>query len=148
MSHFRRALEIEPDSAETLVNLGGAHRTSGNYREAVVHLRDALRLEPKRIPILSNLAWILATCPDSRIRDGQEAVRLAELAAQLSGRNDFLILDILAASYAEAGLFKKAVESAKQGLTLARKQSDLEAAARFSSRIDLYRSHTAYRETR
>jgi len=148
INHFQKALQIKADSIETLVNLGGAYLMKGDYGEALAQLREAHRLEPERIPILGNMAWILATCPDSRLRDGQQAVRLAEQAVELSGGKDLVILDTLGASYAEAGQFEKAIEATSRAVRLAQLRNDQEAFARLNARIDLYRSHRPFREQR
>ena len=60
----------------------------------------------------NDLAWLLATCPDNSVRNGQKAVELAQQAVQLSNGRSPEILDTLAAAYAEAGRFHEAVETA------------------------------------
>ena len=49
----------------------------------------------------NDLAWLLATAPDARFRDGPRAVEHATRACELSGWRDAAALDTLAAAYAE-----------------------------------------------
>lgn len=56
------------------------------------------------------LAWVLATCPDARFRDGKKAVELAKQALERKPDGDVATYLVLAAAYAEAGDFAAAVE--------------------------------------
>ena len=49
---------------------------------------------------VAGLAWLRATAPESAVRSPDEAVRLAERAAELTSRRDAGALDVLAAAYA------------------------------------------------
>ena len=145
---MQKSLAINPNSTETRVNLGGAFLLLGQYKEAAAQLREALRLEPNRLPVLTNLAWILSTCPDSRVRNGAQAVELAERAVKLSNGQDIVAFDTLGAAYAETGRFPEAVEATQKALRLAREQNDTQAAVVLASRITLYQNKKAFRETR
>jgi len=76
---------------------------------------------------LNDLAWIRATAPDSRLRNGAEAVKLAEQACKLTEFKDPQLIGTLAAAYAEAGQFEQAVENGERAkeLALATGQSDV-----------------------
>jgi hypothetical protein len=52
---------------------------------------------------MNNIAWLLATSPEAKLRDGKEAVAVATKAMQIAGGNDPALLDTVAAAYAEAG---------------------------------------------
>ena len=75
--------------------------------------REALRLRPNDLALLNNTAWTLATSPNASVRNGVEAVALAERAAKLSAGNDPAVLDTLAAAYAEARRFAEAAATAE-----------------------------------
>lgn len=87
--------------------------------EAIQYYREALRLDPNFLPALNNLAWLRATCPQAELRDGREAVQLAERACQLSRRRVTSFLGALAAAYAEAGRFSDAVKTIQEAQALA-----------------------------
>jgi len=148
ITQFQRAIEINPRSTETRVNLGGAFLMRGEYKEALAQLREALRLEPDRAAALSNTAWILATCPDPRIRNGAQAVGLAERAARLSGGDDPAPLDILATAYAETGRFAEAVQTARRAVALATQRNNQPLAEALRTRTALYEAGQAFRETK
>jgi hypothetical protein len=52
----------------------------------------------------------------------------------------------LAAAYAEAGDFSKAIETAQRALDLANAQHDNSLPATLRREIELYQAHTSYRE--
>ena len=85
------------------------------------------------------LAWIYATCKTPRYRNGGEAVRLAERLC-LKDENNPQWRNTLAAAYARAGKYSKAVEQQQQAIALLseRRKSSQEGIA-YSSRLELYR---------
>jgi spermidine synthase len=93
------------------------------------------------------MAWVLATWPEASVRNGMEAVALAERALRLSGGREPAILDTLAAAYAEAGRFPEAVETARRALTLATQQNQQPLAEALKGRIALYEGRSAFRGT-
>ena len=60
--------------------------------------------------VLNNLAWVLATSPDEKLRDGERAIKLATQAAEQTEFKEAYILSTLASAYAETGDFDKAIE--------------------------------------
>ena len=100
----------------------------------------ALQISPENLPALCNLAWSLATSADPSLRNGSEAVRLAERAESVSSRSDKhpTVLRILAAAYAEAGRFGEAKETAQQALQEAEKQGDSSLSSALRDEIALY----------
>lgn len=82
---------------------------SGDSETAIKELRAIVAAEPKSYADLNNLAWILATSPDGKFRNGAEAVRLSEQACKLTDYRQPVLLGTLAAAYAEAGDFTNAI---------------------------------------
>jgi hypothetical protein len=74
--------------------------------------------------MLDELAWFLATYPDSNARDGTEAVRLAERACALTDRRIPGLLATLAAAYAETGDFSRGVAAGEEALKRAQAIGD------------------------
>jgi hypothetical protein len=107
-----------------------------------------LRIDPEHVPVLRQTAWVLATSPDASLRDGAQAVALAERAARLAGAEQPAILDTLAAAYAEAGRFSEAVQAATRSLELARKQDNPGMVGAMEARLVLYRAGTPFRDSR
>lgn len=69
--------------------------------------------------VLNGLASLRATCPDEKHRNGQQAVEYATKACELTAWKNGGWIDSLAAAYAEAGDFDKAVEWQQKGMDLA-----------------------------
>ena len=108
---FEKSLELKPDHAVRF-EMANALRDSKRYADAVREYRAVMAAIPSPA-VLNNLAWLLATASDDTIRDGEEAVRLAEQACEVTSRKAPRILGTLAAAYAEQGEYSKAVESAQ-----------------------------------
>jgi tetratricopeptide (TPR) repeat protein len=140
IAHYQKALQIKPDYAEAQNNLGSVLLQKGNVDEAIVHCQKALQIKPDFAEAQNNLAWVLATCPQASLRNGNKAVELAQRANQLTGDGNPAVLGTLAAAYAEAGRFPEAVETAQRALQLAETQSNTALAEAIRSQMKLYQA--------
>lgn len=91
---------------------------------------------------LRRVAWIRATCRYPEVRDGRQAVDCAEQAVAIGGRQNSVLVAILAAAYAEAGDFSKAVDLQKEALTLV---PTVELRAEYAAELKLYEAHQPLR---
>jgi tetratricopeptide (TPR) repeat protein len=112
----------------------------GQHAEAIADFDKALAINEEDESLLNNFAWVLATSPDDKVRNGKRAIELATKASELTGHQTPHVLSTLGASYAETGDFesakkwsqqavdlsKKAVEAAKDDEERAKLQKDLE----------------------
>jgi tetratricopeptide (TPR) repeat protein len=138
-----------------LLESAGAARAAGaaalkraDYVGAAAHYREALRLYPMWAAAANDLAWVLGTAPEASVRDGKEAVRLAELAVQEIGEErKAAVLDTLAAAYAEAGRFEQAVTTAREAIRLAEAAGDASTCDALRARMKLYQARQAYRDS-
>ena len=80
--------------------------------------QHTLALEPENLGALNGLAWTYATDLDPKLRDGKKAVELAERCVSATHWRVASYLDTLSAAYAEAGDFRRALETAHKALTL------------------------------
>jgi tetratricopeptide (TPR) repeat protein len=103
-------------------------------------------LDTNSVPALNDLAWLRATAPDPGLRNGPEAVRLAERACQLTQNNDADAITTLALAYAEAGRFDDAVVTARKARAVALAQGQTEVAARNEQLLELYKSGRAFHQ--
>jgi tetratricopeptide (TPR) repeat protein len=140
ISHFQKALQIIPDYAKAHNNLGNALLQKGKVDEAISHYQKALQINPDYAEAQNNLAWVLATCPQASLRNGNKAVELALRANQLAGDGNPAVLGTLAAAYAEAGRFPEAVATAQRALQLAGTQSNTGLADVLRSQMKLYQA--------
>ena len=140
IAHFQKVLKLRPDNADARANLGNAFLAKGHVRDAIAQYREALRIAPTNVVGQSNLAWLLATAADPSLRNGPEAVLLAERAESESSRseNRALVLRILAAAYAETGRFVEAKKTAQQALQGAEIQGNSTLANAIRDEIALY----------
>ena len=140
ITQYKKVLELRPDSADAHANLGSALLAKGRVRDAIAAYRNALRISPENVPAQSNLAWLLATCSDPALRNGSEAVLLAEQADSESSQseNHPIVLRILAAAYAESGRFAEARKTAQQALQAAEIQGNSALSNALRDEITLY----------
>jgi len=86
-------------------NLGSVFLAKGASGMRLRNIGMPFRITPDNVAAQSNLAWLLATAADPPLRNGSEAVLLAERAeSESSGAKiTAIVLRILAAAYAETG---------------------------------------------
>ena len=137
---FYRAIQINSNHPEIFFHLGMILDQSGRNREAVAQYREALRLNPNLSGALNNLAWVLATSPDEKLRNGAEAVRLAERACELTHDGQPAFVGTLAAAYAEAGRFPEAVTTAEKAEQLATAAGLKKLAVENQKLLELYQA--------
>ena len=112
-AQFRQALEINPAHALARRNLDFILANEQQVVETLARQRALIPQRPNDVSLLNDTAWILATSPHTSVRNGPEAVALAERAWTLCGGREPAILGTLAAAYAEAGRFPEAVATAQ-----------------------------------
>jgi tetratricopeptide (TPR) repeat protein len=105
-----------------------------------------LRLKPDWPEAHNNLAWILATHPDEKLRNGAEAVAHAQRACELTRYRVPIMVGTLAAAYAEAGSFDDAIATAQKAHEMALTKCQTELAKKNLELLNLYRSGKPYRE--
>jgi Flp pilus assembly protein TadD len=135
---LRKAAELNPQYAEARYNLGHALIAAGRPVDAAAEFRAALQVKADWTPALASLAWLEATEPEG-VRNPEDALRLATRAADLTGRRDAQVLDVLAAAYAAAGRFAEATATAESAMALAARSAP-ELAGQIGERLKLYRA--------
>jgi tetratricopeptide (TPR) repeat protein len=145
MAPFLAAIERSPRYAPAYFGLGRALVDQGEIERAIEQFGRAIELHREWPEPALALAWIRATHAEAALRDGEEAVRLAEAAAAAGGRNA-RSLDVLAAAYAEIGRFTDAVVTAREALAAASSAGE-RTAGPIGERLALYERDEPYRET-
>ena len=135
----------QPD-ADTRIQLAALYYQTGHYRRAAAQLRLAIQADTNSVDALNNLAWILATCPNHRLRSGADAVARAEQACQLTGFKSATPISTLAAAYAEAGRYSEAVATARRALQLQNSTGDFQQAAVNQQLLASYQAGQPYHE--
>ena len=144
---LRAALALAPADPVREFRLGAAlSMLAGHAREAKTLLERAIDLRPDWPEPINALAWLLATSPDSAVRDPAASLRLAVRAVELTRGLSAAVLDTRAAAEAAGGRFDEAVATARSALTLARAARDSGLSVAISARIELYRRGRVYLE--
>jgi Flp pilus assembly protein TadD len=147
VAELREAARLQATNALANYNLALIYQGRKQTREAVERFHRALKAQPNWPETLNNLAWILAANPDATVRNGSEAVILAERACKLTDYKEPLLLGTLAAAYAEAGRFPDAVSSAEKARALALAAGQEAIAKKNLELLVLYRAGRAYHES-
>jgi tetratricopeptide (TPR) repeat protein len=146
IASYTEALRLNPANVEARDNLAAGLAARGSVLagrkqmdEAVGDYRRALQLDAQLTAALVDLAWILATSDRRDIQAPDEAVRLAERAAQLTKHQDALVLDTLAVTYFSADQVDRAINVAQAALELAVTTGQTQLAADIRRRLESYK---------
>jgi tetratricopeptide (TPR) repeat protein len=145
-ANFETALRLNPFYTDAHYELALTLSEQKKTAEAIAEYRAALKIQRNFSDALNNLAWILAANPNPQLRNGPEAVELAERACALTHDSRPLMIGTLAAAYAEAGRFDDAVVTAQKAHDVAAAQGKSDVSARNLELLQLYRSRRAYHE--
>ena len=140
IAEFRMALQRAADHSEIWRHLGNTLVKAGQSHEAEKAYRQALKSNPNGLVALNDMAWFLATDPHAELRNGAEAITLAQRACELTGGNDPRCLGTLDAAYAEAERFGEAIAIAQRAEEVARRQGQIYLADFAAQRLELYRA--------
>ena len=123
----------------------------GKESEARDVLEQGLENSKFNVRTVNRLAWLLSTARDDAIRDGLHALNAAKrIADPRNAPPSAMILDTLAAAYAETGDFDQAIATAEKAIEMAKAPSsgppDNKLAQRIRTRIDTcYKLHRPWR---
>ena len=146
-SSKKRLGGLTPQIARAHCDLASALAMEGNAAQAAMHYAEAIRGQSDYREALNSLAWIRATSEDPQLRNGSEAVRLAQRACQFTGHREVTALDTLAAAYAEAGRFAEAAQTARQALDLATQQNQPALAESIQAKFRRYEAKKPFHES-
>ncbi len=116
----------------------------GRYDDAKRSLEAANRLQPSDPTTLNDLAWLLATSPNGRLRNGRRAVMFAQKSCTLTNWSNAFSIDTLAAAYAAAGDFSQAVKFQQRAIDALGPKDRAIQLPGMKSRLQLYSSRRAY----
>ncbi len=127
-----------------------AYLSIGKQAEAIVDYELAYSVDPEDDGVLNNLAWVLATSPKDKLRDATRAIQLATKACEMTEYRQAHILSTLAAAFAEAGDFDKAVEWSTKAVELGKaeaiEQKNIEIEDQLQQELENYQQKKPWRE--
>lgn len=138
-----RILIIESGNVEAYDARAVAHQWLGHYQAALDDYRAAAKLDSENAEAANAVAWFLSTCPNAKLRNGQQALKLANHVCELSDWSEANHIDTLAAAYAELGNFDEAILWEQRAIDL---EDGSPGKNEFQQRLDLYRKRLPYRQ--
>jgi tetratricopeptide (TPR) repeat protein len=145
IADYDQALRIAPRAVQTYLNRATVYRELADWDRSLADYDTAIRIAPKEFPPLAARAWLRATCPDARYRDGKKSLKDAKQACELSGWKDIACLSALAGAYAENGDFLNAVRWQQKAVDLVPENEPQERAA-LQYPLTFYKSQQPFRE--
>jgi tetratricopeptide (TPR) repeat protein len=142
VSDCEEVIRRDPTDPEAYWGRGLSRMVQGKYEEALADYDEAIRLDPADRIAHQCRAWLLATCPEERFRNGREAIASATRACELGGWGMTEDVAALAAAFAEAGEFDHAVETQRKVIDLAQNP---EERAKAEERLASYAVEQPYR---
>jgi len=143
IAHYGDVIRQDPENAPAYYNRSLAYLAAGDFEKAIADLSDVIRINPRDVAAYNNLAWLRATCPDARYRDGEQALENARKACGLTNWKAAGCLDTLAAAYAQAGDFEQARRWQANAIDLVAVEKD---KAELRARLEFYQRNEPYRE--
>ncbi|HJT45834.1 MAG TPA: tetratricopeptide repeat protein [Chthoniobacterales bacterium] len=144
LADYRKAVELDPRMVVAYEGEIVALLRKNQPSEAARLMNKILQISPDSTEALNSIGWFLATSPDTRARDGKNAIKAAEKACQLSQWKNWAYIDTLAAAFAENGEFDQAVKYQERVMqTIPSQDKDIDGA---KARLALYKQHKPYRQ--
>lgn len=143
IADYTLAYLLNPHNSWAIHQRGHCLEKKKDFAQAVQDFSDAVAIDPEYWDYAANLAWVLSTCPDKTVRDGDSGVELATHACQLTEWTNSFALGTLAAANAEIGDFGKAVDYQRKAIEHASEGYDMELA---KTLLENFRSNKPYHE--
>ncbi|HVP11596.1 MAG TPA: tetratricopeptide repeat protein, partial [Phycisphaerae bacterium] len=143
---FRAGLQSIPCDADTRLSLCVALGQAAAWDDALRETRAACARAPQELRFQLLLIDLLAGCPEDRVRDGREALRLSQTLPRTGQpATDARILNVLSEAHAELGQYDRAQEAARAALQAAQSSGDSALIRQINERLTLYRQNRPYR---
>jgi tetratricopeptide (TPR) repeat protein len=144
-----RLVNAEQTDWQALRLRGDVRLALGQHGEAIADYEEAVKNIPEDQDdlsgVLNNLSWVLSTSPEDSVRNGDRALETGLKACELTEYKKSHILSTLAAAYAEAGQFDKAIEWSTKAVELGAKEES-EQLDQLKEELKSYQDKKPWRE--
>jgi tetratricopeptide (TPR) repeat protein len=137
LAHYAEVVRLNPRAGEARLGYAMALVRIGRYREARDWLAESTRVLPDDPRLRHTLARLLAAAPEAGVRDGQQALALAEPLLTVLGRTTDMG-ETLAMAYAEVGNFSQAALIQREVLGAAARAGFNRDVRRMTANLRLY----------
>ena len=138
---LKGGLGIPIDEATEMMVAANSFRDSGDKERAIEGYKKTLSRFPKRLEAAYNLAYILATDKDIKVRRPRESRALALRLCQMTNNKNPNYLDLLSMAEASCGNFESAILAVTEAIKLYENQLDVSSA---KLRLELYQSKKTF----
>ena len=146
ISFARHSLEINPELKDGYLNLGTFYKQQNRRSESIKYFKQGMILDPDDLRFAFQLSWLLSSAPEKYLRDGKEALRLAEFICDQTNYDTPSTLDLLAAALAENGQYTEACDIAMKAYQLALRDRNRQLSTAINKRLGLYKMNKPFRE--
>ncbi len=150
---LRKAIDVytdilaeNPKNTDALAGRASSYLTIGDHKKSIDDYEQASRLGAENSGMFNNFAWVLATSPDDKLRDGKRAVELATKACELTDYKQAHILSTLAAAYAQSDNYKEAVKWSKKAIELGKSGANKEIQEALAKELKSFEAGKPWRE--
>ncbi len=143
VQNFDQGIALEPTVPAPYIYKGAVLSAQGDASGAHADFEKVSRLISDRPERFNDYAWALATSPVAAYRDGPAAILYARRACELTSWKRAPELDTLAAAYAEAGQFDKALKWQTTAI-----QIEAHSDAGYEARLARYQKRDPFRSVR
>lgn len=120
---FNQALRFDPTNVIALTMRGEVHTRQGEWQAALDDYSAAIKQPTSDLRPFRGIAWLLATCPDEKIRNAELALltvkKVTAADETMNVPSSVATLDTLAAAQAAGGDFEAAVTTQKAAIEAA-----------------------------
>jgi tetratricopeptide (TPR) repeat protein len=121
LDDLNEAISLDPEDAAAWGNRSIAHSRLGEWDKALADASNALELQPDKAAVQNILALLLATCPETKLRDPKRAAELAGKAVR-AAPNEGTFWTTLGAARYRCGDWKAAAAALQEAEKLLQSQ--------------------------
>jgi len=145
IADFTQAISLNRKFNFAYDSRGYSYYLKGEYEKAIADFIQAISLNSNDDVAYNNIAWLLASCPDDKHRNGGKAIGFAKKALELKP-DDPENWDTLAMAYAEAGRFEDAVKTQKKAVDMLKKKNNEKKLSEYTAHLNSYKAKKPWRE--